>query len=93
MGIWGRETARLTEERVELTEEERSVLDGKLQKLVDALPGHPAVTLTYFQPDKRKAGGAYVTASGRLKKIDDLAGVLILMGGERIVIEDIMDIR
>ena len=55
-----RETARLTEERVELTEEERSVLDGKLQKLVDALPGHPAVTLTYFQPDKRKAGGAYV---------------------------------
>ena len=78
---------------MELTEEERSVLDGKLQKLVDALPGHPAVTLTYFQPDKRKAGGAYVTASGRLKKIDDLAGVLILMGGERIVIEDIMDIR
>ena len=88
-----RETARLTKERVELTEEERSVLDGKLQKLVDALPDHPAVTLTYFQPDKRKAGGAYVTASGRLKKIDDLAGVLILTGGERIVIEDIMDIR
>ena len=88
-----RETARLTEERVELTEDERSVLDGKLQKLVDALPDHPAVTLTYFQPDKRKAGGAYVTASGRLKKIDDLAGVLILTGGERIVIEDIVDIQ
>ena len=88
-----RETARLTEARVELTEEERSVLDGKLQKLVDALPDHPAVTLTYFQPDKRKAGAAYVTASGRLKKIDDLAGVLILTGGERIVIEDIVDIQ
>ena len=60
---------------------------------MDALPDHPAVTLTYFQPDKRKAGGAYVTASGRLKKIDDLAGVLILTGGERIVIEDIVDIQ
>ena len=88
-----REAARLTEERIELTEEERSVLDGKLQKLVDALPDHPAVTLTYFLPDKRKAGGTYVTASGWLKKIDDLAGVLLLTGGERIVIEDIVDIQ
>ena len=88
-----REAARLTEERIELTEEERSVLDGKLQKLVDALTDHPAVTLTYFLPDKRKAGGTYVTASGWLKKIDDLAGVLLLTGGERIVIEDIVDIQ
>ena len=88
-----RETARLTEEKPQLTEDEKAILDARLQKLADEIAGQPRVTLTYFQPDKRKAGGAYVTASGQLKKIDDLAGVLILTGGERIVIEDIMDIR
>ena len=88
-----RETARLTDQRVELTDEEKARLDAILQTLADSIGSHPQVILTYFQPDKRKAGGAYVTASGRLKKIDDLAGVLILTGGERIVIEDIVDIQ
>ena len=87
------ETARLTDSKAELTEDEKALLDLRLQELADRITEHPKVTLTYFQPDKRKAGGAYVTASGRLKKIDDLAGVLILTGGERIVIEDIVDIQ
>ena len=87
------ETARLTDERVELTEDEKALLDAKLQELADRIDRHPLVTLTYFQPDKRKTGGAYVTTTGQLKKIDDYAGVLLLMGGERIVIEDILDIQ
>ena len=87
------ETARLTEERVELTEDEKAVLDGKLQRLTDRLDSHPQVTLTWFQPDKKKAGGAYITTTGQLKKIDDFAGVLILLSGERIFIEDILDIQ
>lgn len=87
------ETARLTEERVELTEDEKAVLDGKLQRLADNLASHPLVTVMYFQPDKKKSGGEYVTTTGQLKKIDDFAGVLILLGGERIVIEDILDIQ
>ena len=88
-----RETARLTDDRVELTEDEKALLDGKLQRLADNLASHPLVTVTYFQPDKKKAGGAYVTATGQLKKIDDFAGVLVLQGGERIVMEDILDIQ
>ena len=87
------ETARLTKEKPELTEDEKLLLDTKLQKLAEALPAHPEVTVTWFRPDKRKAGGAYVTTTGQLKKVDDFAGVLILLGGERIVIEDILDIR
>ena len=74
-----RETARLTDDRVELTEDEKALLDGKLQRLADNLASHPLVTVTYFQPDKKKAGGAYVTATGQLKKIDDYEGVLILL--------------
>ena len=87
------ETARLTDERVELTEDEKSLLDAKLQKLADKISSRPLVTITYFRPDQKKAGGAYVSATGRLKKMDDFAGVLVLLEGQRIVIEDIVDIR
>ena len=88
-----RETARLTDDRVELTEDEKALLDGKLQRLADNLASHPLVTVTYFQPDKKKAGGAYVTATGELKKIDDFTSTLLLTGGERIPIENIVDIQ
>lgn len=88
-----RETARLTDQRVELTDEEKARLDTILQTLADSIGNRPQVILTYFQPDKKKVGGAYVAATGQLKKIDDIEGVLILVGGERIVIEDILDIQ
>lgn len=87
------ETARLTEDRIELTEEQKALLNTQLQKLADK-PGNPLwVTVTYFQPDKKKAGGEYITTTGQLKRIDHLEGVLLLQGGERIVIEDILDIQ
>jgi len=86
------ETARLTDEKVELTEDEKALLDMRLQKLADEIHSQPRVTLTYFQPDKKKAGGAYVTLTGQLKKIDDFEGTLILVGGKRILIENILDI-
>ena len=87
------EAARLTDTRAELTEDEQSLLDGKLQKLADCAGSHPKVELTWFQVDRKKAGGAYVTTSGRLKKIDDYEGALVLMEGERILIEDLLDVR
>ena len=87
-----RETARLTDDWVELTEDEKSLLDAKLQKLADDIASHPLATITWFQPDKKKTGGEYVTTTGQLKKIDDFEGVLILLGGERILIENIVSI-
>lgn len=86
------ETARLTDEKIELTEDEKAILDMRLQKLADEISSQPEVTLTYFQPDKKKTGGAYVTVSGQLKKIDDYEGALILMDGRRVLIEDIHSI-
>ena len=88
-----REAARLTDTRAELTEDEQSLLDGKLQKLADCAGSHPKIELTWFQADRKKAGGAYVTTSCRLKKIDDYEGALVLMEGERILIEDLLDVR
>ncbi len=88
-----RETARLTDEKPELTEDEKALLDVKLQRLAEELPRRPSVSLTYFQPDKKKTGGAYVTVTGQLRKIDDYEGTLILMGGEQILIRDVLAIK
>lgn len=87
------EAARLTDERIELTEDEQARLDAELQKLADDIAHHPQVTVTYFQPDKKKAGGAYVSVTGQLRKIDDVAGVLILTGGECVPIEDVLELQ
>ena len=46
------ETARLMDEKIELTEDEKSLLDMRLQELADSISSCPTITLTYFQPDK-----------------------------------------
>lgn len=84
------ETARITGEKAELTEEEKAVLDEKLRFLADT--GNEAA-FTYFQPDGRKSGGAYVTALGAVKKLDPLEGRLTLTDGTTILIEDILEIE
>ena len=62
----------------------------KLRVLAEAIADHPAIAVTYFQRDKRKDGGAYVTAIGAVKKIDDCERVIVLMHGEKIAIEDVL---
>ena len=81
------ETARLTDRKVELTEEEKSVLDEKLRRLLES--GGEGV-FTYFLPDGRKDGGAYVTAAGSVKRLDPLAGHAVLTDGTVIPIENIL---
>ena len=84
------ETARITGERAELTEEEKAVLDEKLRFLAAA--GCEAA-FTYFRPDGRKSGGAYVTALGAVTKMEPLEGRLTLTDGTVIPIEDILEIE
>ena len=85
-----RETARVTGERVELTEEEKTILDEKLRYLFEA--GGEAV-FTWFLPDEKKDGGACVTNLGTIKRIDPLQGIVVLMDGTVIPIEDILEIK
>ena len=84
-----KETARLTDGKIDLTEEEKSILDARLQRLT---PGENAAII-YFQPDARKQGGAYLTVSGQVKRIDREAGEVVLTSGRRLRAEDIADIR
>ena len=87
-----KETGRLTNERIELDEEALTALDRKYQLLMEALDEAPEVTITYFQPDERKAGGKYVSATGAVKKVDDFERRITMQDGTRIPMDDVLSI-
>lgn len=84
------ETARLVDEKIELSEDEREYLDEQTKKIRE-IPERE-IAVTYFIADKRKSGGAYLTAHGFVKKIDEIERLLVLTSGERIPLDDIFDI-
>lgn len=87
-----KETARLTNNRIDLDEELKSILDSKLQEIQDKLKTRPRVEFTYFIPDSKKDGGKYVTVAGIIKKIDEYKQVIVLENKQEIPIQEIIDI-
>lgn len=87
------EEARVTEERVDLDEGALSLLNEKLNMIQEFLDEEPEVTITYFEPDKKKSGGAYVSITGVVKRIDEYEHLVILTDGKKILIEDIYAIE
>jgi hypothetical protein len=75
------EEARLTEAEREIGEWERAELDEKMRVLEAGAASQPKITVTYFQPDGRKQGGAYVTVTGKLKKLRAWERELLLADG------------
>ena len=63
-----RETARLTEQKIELDEYEKAALDQRILLLQEHLKELPEVTITHFVPDERKDGGKYVSITEAVKK-------------------------
>ena len=88
-----KETGRLTDERIELDEEALAALDRKYQLLIEALDDAPEVTIIYFRPDERKAGGQYVSATGTVKKVDTFGRRILLQDGTRIPLDSVYDLR
>lgn len=88
-----KETARLTDERIELDEDRKFRLNEKLQTILGCNEKYPEVSILYFLPDTKKAGGSYVTYTGRLKKIDEYEKILVMTDGVRIEINQIYEIE
>lgn len=82
-----KETARLTDERVELDEYTKNILSNKLQLIADRFTEQPEVVITYFQPDQKKDGGAYITSISTVKRIDNYNRIVIMTDGTGIPIE------
>lgn len=87
-----KETARLTEEEIELDENRKELLDFRLQELQEHLTESPKVTVTYFKPDEKKAGGVYETVAGVVKKVDGYTGELVFTDGRRIGLGTIIEL-
>lgn len=87
------ETGRQTEGKIEVDEEALSSLNMKFQFLIDRMEDMPEVTLTYFKPDERKAGGVYVVVTGSVKKIDDFGRLIVMRNGTKIPMDDILSIE
>ena len=87
------ETARLTDRRMELDEDTKEELDQKQAVLMEHIEEQPEVTVTWFQPDERKEGGAYLTVTGRLKKLDKIRRVLVLTDGTKILLANVVELE
>ena len=83
------ETARLTAERRELDAQEAAELNRRLATLITHLPDRPEATIEYFVPDDRKAGGAYVTVTGRVRHISVPEKTLVMEDGTVIPLDDV----
>ena len=88
-----KETGRLTDERIEMDEDRKAALDMKQAYLIEMIDEQPEISVTFFLPDTKKSGGAYVTVTGNLKRFDEYERLLILMDGKKIPMDDIADIE
>lgn len=88
-----KETGRLTDEKIETDEASLNMLNMKFQLLVEALGDEHEVSFTYFKPDETKAGGAYVTATGIVKKVDDYERLITMVDGAKIPMDDVYSIE
>ena len=86
------ETARLTETRPELDEQEQRAINERLAYIADHIHEYPEVRIRYFVPDERKNGGAIVEVSGTVKKISADKSTIFLMNNNLITICDIVEI-
>lgn len=87
-----KETARLTDARIELGEYTKDTLSDKLQIIAERMKEPPEVSITYFQPDDKKSGGAYVTAAGSVKKIEEYERLVVMIDGTTIPIDEIISL-
>lgn len=84
------ETARLTMDRIELSDEKREEIEIALQAVIT---GKQEADFTYFVEDSMKSGGSYETARGRVVKFKEFEKIICLEDGIFIPVSDIVDIE
>ena len=87
------ETARVTNERKELNEEQKTMLDRKLREIQEKIETKPEIAITYFIPDLIKDGGEYVSITGKVRKVDRYKNVIVLEDKREIPIAEIVEIK
>ena len=88
-----KETARQTDEKLMLSDEVIAELNEKLNLISETIGMQQLVRITYFVPDNKQAGGAYISYSGCVKKIDEYEHTVVMEDRTVIPIEQISDIE
>ena len=87
-----KETARLTDRRIDIDDGLREILNNKLNYIVDKIHDNPLVSITYFVEDKKKDGGKYKTKESTIKRIDVVNQEVIFTDKIKIYMKDILSI-
>ena len=87
------ETARLTDKKLELSDEQESYLNEQIQLLIERISEKPQSQITYFVHDERKSGGENVTITGNVRRVDDYNREIVFADGLTVKIDDVWSIR
>ena len=88
-----KETARLTDRKIELEDGQKEILNNKLLYILENIEEKPEITFTYFIKDTKKSGGKYIEKTGIARKIDMVEQYIQLIDKSKIYIDDIIDIE
>ena len=88
-----KETARLTDDYMEMGEDRLGELSAKIQLLIDKLSEQPEITVVYFIPDERKSGGSYAEKTGVVRIIDEYERKLVFYDSDKILIDRVADFK
>lgn len=86
------ETGRHTDERIHLGEADLEALNEKVRDVMRRAFQRPLITVTYFVPDNKKAGGTYKVYTGNVRTVSEFDRVIIFEDGTRILLDDTADI-
>ncbi|MCI8404323.1 MAG: YolD-like family protein [Clostridia bacterium] len=88
-----KETARITDTKIELDESEKTIINEKLLMIAEYLDNKPSVSITYFMPDIKKTGGKYLTITGTVKKFDEYNNHIKMTDGTIVIFDDIIAVE
>lgn len=86
------ETARLTNKKVIISDDMKTIIDMKLQIVTENIKSRPEITILYFEKDKKKSGGEYIEYTGNIKRIDTVEQKMIFVDNKKINLKDIYDL-
>ena len=87
------ETARLTDQKLELSDEQADHLNAQILRIIENIADKPQVEIIYFVPDNSKSGGRYVTVTGRVRRVDDHNREIVFVDGMTVGIDDVWNIK
>ena len=87
------EVARKTDDKIELSDNEKEIINITINEINKMIKNKPLVTIKYFLKDMYKKGGKYISITQNVRIIDLVNKEIILTNKEKINISDIVDIK